>query len=72
MDDGNGQKRVEADRATLPADDQATVFFLEPGEGALGLESRHIHLERSAAWLSGLPDPFRQLGMDAASAELLA
>ncbi len=72
MYDSNGQKRVEADRATLPADDQATVFFLEPGEGALGLESRHIHFERSAAWLSPLPDSFRQLGSDAASAELLA
>jgi hypothetical protein len=71
MDNGNGQKRVEADRTTLPTDDQATVFFLEPGESALGLEARHLHLERSAACLSGLPDPFRQLGTDAASAKLL-
>jgi hypothetical protein len=72
MDDGNGQKCVEAERETLPADDKATVFFLEPGECALGLESRHIHLERSASRLAGLPDPFRQLGTDASLAELLA
>jgi hypothetical protein len=72
LDDGDGQKRIEADRATLPANRQATVLFLEPGEGALRLESGHIHLERSAAWLAGFPDPFRQLRTDAASAELLA
>ncbi len=72
MDYGNGQKRVAADRATLPADDKATVFFLEPGECALGLEARHIHLERSASRLSGLPDPFRQLGTDAALTDPLA
>jgi uncharacterized protein (DUF362 family) len=72
MDDGNGQKRVEVDRATLPAHDQAAVFFLEPSEGALGLEARHLHLQRPAARLSALPDPFRQLRTDAASAELLA
>jgi hypothetical protein len=72
MDDGNGQKRVEASRETLPADDQATVFFLEPSEGALGLEAWHIHLQRSAARLSPRPDPFRQLGPDASLAELPA
>jgi hypothetical protein len=72
MDNGDGQKRGEADRATLPADDQATIFFLEPGECALGLESWDIDLERSAWGLSGLPDPCRQLRTEAASAELLA
>jgi hypothetical protein len=72
VDDGNGQKRVEADRATLPAHDKAAVFLLEPGEGVLGLESRHCDLQRSAAGLGGLPDLFRQLRTDAASAELLA
>src|SRR5919106_7062837 len=72
MDDGNGQKRVEAGRETLPADDKPTILCLEPGEGAFGLESRNIHLERSASWFSGLPDPFRQLSPDASLAELLA
>ncbi len=38
IDDGDGQKRIEADRETLPADDETTVFFLEPGECALGLK----------------------------------
>lgn len=72
MDDRHGQERVEADRVTLPADDQAAVLFLEPGEGALSLESRHIHLERPTARLAGLPDPFGPLGTDASAAELLA
>src|SRR5918997_1059128 len=71
MDWSNDQKRVEADRETLPAD-EATVFFLEPDKRPLGLESRHIHLEQSASRLSGFPDPFRHLGTDASGAELLA
>ena len=72
MDDGNGQERVEAGRQALPADDQAAVLFLEPGEGALRLESRHVHLERSTPRSAGLPHPFRQLGADTSMAELLA
>ena len=51
MEDGNGQKRVEAHRETLPADDQATVLFLEPGECALSLEAR-------TSILSGRPRGF--------------
>ena len=68
---GHGQKRVEADRTTLPTDDQATVFLLELSEGTLGLDARYIHFEWPAAGLSGLPDPFRQLGTDASSTTLL-
>jgi hypothetical protein len=39
MNHGNGQKRVEARRDTFPSDNQATVFFLEPGKRPLGLEA---------------------------------
>jgi hypothetical protein len=72
MDHGNGQKRIEARCNTFPPDDQAAVFFLEPGKRPLGLEAWHGLFDRSPTVFLGLPDPFRNLPPDAPTPEVLA
>jgi hypothetical protein len=69
MHQSNGEERIEAGGAALPADDQPAVLALEPRERPLGLKARDSLLNRSSARLSGLPHPFRDLGSDPASAE---
>src|SRR5215510_9153470 len=65
------QKRVETCGKTLPPDDQAAILFLEPGEGALGLEAGHHCVDRTAPVFLGLPHALRDLRPDATLPELL-
>ena len=44
MDHGQRKKRGEADHEPLPANNEPTILFLEPGQGALGLEAWHVLL----------------------------
>jgi hypothetical protein len=69
---GDGQECRKAGRATFPTDSQTAVLLLKPGEGPLGLETRHIDLDGTATRALGLPDPLRDLGSDASRADLLA
>ena len=66
MDGSDCQKRLKAGRQTLPPDDQAAVFLLEPGKGPLGLKAWDHVLDRPAPIFLGLPDPFRELRPDTA------
>ena len=72
MDCCDGQKRREACRKSLPTDDHTAVLLLKPRQGPLGLDTRHSHLDGSAARFLGVPDALRSLRPDAAGAELLA
>jgi len=69
MPHGHGEKRVEAGRETFPADDQAAVLPLEPGERLLGLEAQDLLIDRAPTRLSGVPHPFGELRSDPASAQ---
>jgi hypothetical protein len=72
MDRRDSQKRREAGREALPADDQTAILFLEPRKRALGSEAGHIALDRSPTWGLGLPYPFWNLRPDASCAQLPA
>lgn len=65
------QKRCETCGKTLPSDDQAAILFLEPGEGALGLEAGHHFFEWTAPVFLGLPHALGDLRPDATLPELL-
>ena len=65
------QKRVETCGHMLPPDDQTAILFLEPGEGALGLEAGHHFCDRTAPVFLGLPDALGDLRPDATLPELL-
>src|SRR6266850_7221724 len=65
------QKRVETCGNTLPPDDQTAILFLQPGEGALGLEARHHFFDWTAPVFLGLPDALGNLRPDATLPELL-
>ena len=71
MDRRQGQKRLKAGREALPADDQPTIFFLEPRKGAFSLKARDQLFDGPATRFLGLPDPFGHLGADTALPELL-
>jgi hypothetical protein len=68
----NGKQRVEACGDSLPADGQAAVLPLEPGEGPLGLKVREPLCDWTPTWLSGLPHSFGDLGPDSAFAKSIA
>ena len=72
MDSRNRQKRCEACREPLPADDQPAVLFLKPGKRPLGLEAGHVSRDWSPSWGLALPDPPGNLSPDAPGAELPA
>jgi hypothetical protein len=69
---GDGEKCVEADRETFPADDQAAVLPLEPCKRPLGLEARDGLFDGAPPRLSGFPYTLGDLGPDPASAESMA
>ena len=71
MDRGDRQERLEARGNALPADYQAAILLLEPGKGALRLESRHHLFDRSTTRFLRLPDTLGDLGPDAPLPELL-
>ena len=48
VDRRNRQNRLKAGRDALPADHQAALLLLEPGKGALRLESWDPFFDRSA------------------------
>src|SRR5215217_5839264 len=61
---GESQECLEARGKPLPAHHQTTILLLEPSKGALGLESRHHLLYRSALGFLRLPDALGALGPD--------
>src|SRR5262249_43853033 len=69
---GESQECLETCGDALPSDNQAPVFLLKPGKGALGLESRHHLFDRSTTRFLRLPDALGDLGPDATLPELLA
>ena len=71
MDRGDRKTCLEAGGDTLPPDHKATIFLLEPGKGALGLEPRHDFFDRSAPVFLCLPDTLRDLRPDPSLPELL-
>jgi hypothetical protein len=71
MDGSDGEERRKTCREALPTDDQAAILFLEPGKGSLGLETRHVDFDRSAAWFLGGPDAFGDLRPDTTLAQML-
>src|SRR5215216_2364278 len=68
---GESQECLEAHGKPLPAHHQTTILLLEPSKGALGLESRHHLLYRSALGFLRLPDALGALGPDTTLPELL-
>src|SRR4030095_15340919 len=72
MNRGESQECLETCGDALPADDQAPVFLLKPGKGALGLEPGHHLCDGPAPIFLGLPDALRDLGPDPPLPELLA
>jgi hypothetical protein len=52
VDRRDGQKGCKAGRQTLPADDQAAVLLLEPGERALRLKPRNPFFGKRSQGLS--------------------
>ena len=69
---GESQECLETCGDALPADDQASVFLLKPGQGPLGLEPWHHLCDGPAPIFLGLPDALRELGPDPPLPELLA
>ena len=69
---GESQEGLETCGDALPADDQAPVFLLKPGQGPLGLEPWHHLCDGPPPIFLGLPDALRDLGPDPLLPELLA
>jgi len=72
VDRSDGQKPREACCKPLPADDQAAVLFLKPGQRPLHLEAGDPHLDGTAPRSLGLPDSLRNLCPDIAFARMQA
>jgi hypothetical protein len=72
VNDGDGEKRVEAGAETFPADNQAPVLALEPRKRLLSLQARDILFEGAPTWFFDFPDPFRNLRPDPALPEAMA
>src|SRR5688500_9091078 len=72
MHHGNGEKRIEARGQTFPADHQAAVLPLEPGQRPLGLVARDLLFDRPSPRLAAFPSAFEDLGPNAACSEASA
>jgi hypothetical protein len=72
MDHRDGQERREACRQPLPADDQAAVLVLTPGNRPLGLDAGDIQFAGAAPRVRGLPEALRYLRPTPACAPLQA
>src|SRR5262249_40631620 len=69
---GKSQECLETCGDALPADDQAPVFLLKPGNGPLGWEPWHHLCAGPPPIFLGLPDALRALGPAPPLPELLA
>src|SRR6516164_6687005 len=69
---GKSQEGLETCGDALPADDQAPVFLLKPGNGPLGWEPWHHLCAGPPPIFLGLPDALRDLGPAPPLPELLA
>lgn len=72
MTDDEDEECLETGRKTFPADNQAAILALKPGECPFSLNARGSLFDRSATELPRLPHPVRDLGANPACSEALA
>ena len=69
MTHGHRKKCIEASGPTFPADDQAAILALDPGQCPLGLVARDLRVDRPSPRLAVGPSSRGHLGANPARAE---